>query len=266
MAHWRSIARRATPPLLLLLGVLACWQLAVNWLDIPPFLLPTPWQVATAAFERSGRLFSATAVTALAALSGLALSLATGLLVAMLFSQSPTVRRSCFPYAIFLQTVPIVAIAPVLVIWLGEGFTAVVAISFIVSLFPIITNTTLGLISVSQSLQELFRLNAASRWQMLVKLQLPAALPQFVAGAKISSGAAVLGAIVGEYFAGAGAQRPGLGYLIFAARGQFRLDFLFAAVLASTALGVFLFAMISVMGDRWLLWWCDPGVHEERTS
>jgi NitT/TauT family transport system permease protein len=154
-----------------------------------------------------------------------------------------------------LQTVPIVAIAPLIVIWIGEGFLAVVAIAFLVSLFPIITNATDGLVNIRPALADLFRLNRASRWQTLVLLRLPASLPNLVTGLKISSGTSVLGAIVGEFFAGAGADHPGLGYLIFAAKGQFRLDFLFAAIITCTLLGIAIFSAVDTIGRHWLLYW-----------
>jgi NitT/TauT family transport system permease protein len=120
-----------------------------------------------------------------------------------------------------------------------------------------ITNGTAGMITIPRGLQELFRLNGATRWQTLMKLQLPNSLPNLVTGAKIASGAAVLGAIVGEFFAGVGVDNPGLGYLIFVAKDRFNMAFLFAAIAASTLLGVGLFAVVSFVGQKRLLHWCD---------
>ncbi len=254
---WKRSLADLLPPVVLALIVAAAWQLAVVGFQIPPVLLPGPVRVVVAAWNEFSTLSSATFVTAQAALLGLTLSILGGVVIATMFSQSKIVRRSCYPYAIFLQTVPIVAIAPLIVIWMGEGFAAVTTIAFIISLFPIITNVTDGMTSVSSGLRDLFRLNRATRLQTLWHLQLPNALPNLVTGAKISSGTAVLGAIVGEFFAGAGANRPGLGYLIFAAKGQFRLDFLFAAVIACTTLGVLIFFSVGFAGDRCLLFWQD---------
>src|SRR5262249_18495250 len=137
-----------------------------------------------------------------AALLGFAMSLAAGTALALVFSQSRIVQRSIYPYAIFLQTVPIVAIAPVLILWFGYGLAGVVSVSFILSLFPIITNATAGLTMVDANLIELFEVNNASRGQMLFKLRLPNAVPNLVTGAKISCGLSVIGAIVGEIYAG----------------------------------------------------------------
>ena len=244
-------------PLLALLIVIALWQALVSLSDLPSVLLPGPVQVLEAAVDQAPKLLAATIRTAVVALGGLFLSVAVGTLVAMVFAQSSVCRQSLYPYVIFLQTVPIVAIAPIVVIWFGESTLAVVVISFVVSLFPIVSNGTTGMTSISRELQELFALNGATRWQRMRKLQLPHALPHLVTGAKVSAGLAVLGAIVGEFFAGAGASEPGLGYQIFAANQQMRTDFLFASVISCTLLGVIMFASISWVGDRYLLYWMD---------
>lgn len=249
-------------PLLALVIVLVGWHCVVAVWRLPAVLLPGPWQVFLSAIEQAPKLFSAALMTFIAAAGGFIASLVVGTFVAMLFSQSPIFRKSLYPYAIFLQTVPIVAIAPIVVIWFGEGTMAVIVIAFVVSLFPIISNATAGMTSIASDLQDLFRLNGASRWQRLAKLQFPHALPQIVNGAKVSAGLSVLGAIVGEFFAGAGASRPGLGYLVFAANRQLRMDFLFAAVFVCTLLGVMMFAAISWFGDRYLLYWMDRRVGE----
>ena len=180
----------------------------------------------------------------------------------MMFSQSPWVRRSCLPYAIFLQTVPIVAIAPVIVAWVGEGFAAVVIVATIISLFPIITNGTEGLTSIPQGLQDVFALYGANRWQTLWKLQFPHALPYLVTGARIAAGSSVLGAIVGEMFAGVAKENPGLGYVIFAASDQFNMAFVFAAIGMTTLLGLGMFSVVQWIGDRYLLYWRDRRLHE----
>ncbi len=255
---WRT---RALPPLLALVVALSVWQIAIWAFDIPRVLLPSPIDVAVAAARDRMRLALATLRTAAAAISGFGFSLLVGTLISLVFSQSRALRASLFPYAIFLQTVPIIAIAPLIVIWIGEGAAAVVTVSFLISLFPIITNGTTGMLSASVQQHELFRLNQATRWQILRKLQLPSSLPYLVTGARISSGLAVLGAIVGEYFAGAGSQSPGLGYLIFAAKDQFALDTLFAAVFLCTSLGIVIFSLVGYVGQRWLLYWQDVNDH-----
>ena len=249
-----------TFPIIALLVVLAIWQAMVSVGELPAILLPGPIQVIRSAIEQAPKLGAAALMTFIAAFGGLLLSLFAGTAIAMLFSQSSIFRQSFYPYAIFLQTVPIVAIAPIVVIWFGEGTMAVVVIAFVVSLFPIISNGTTGMTSIPRELQELFVLNGATRWQRLCKLQLPHAVPHLVTGLKVSAGLSVLGAIVGEFFAGAGASRPGLGYLVFAANRQLKMDFLFAAVFTCTLLGVVMFGTISWIGDRYLLHWMDRRV------
>jgi NitT/TauT family transport system permease protein len=254
---------QALPPAITLAAVLAAWQLAVSLLDTPPLILPSPVRIAQEAWHNLPTLVAASGQTAAAAACALTIALVLGTLIAMLFSQSPLIRLSFFPYAIFLQTVPIVAIAPVIVVWLDEGFAAVVVIATVISLFPPITNGTAGMISVPLPLQELFQLNRASRWQTLWKLQLPHAMPQLVTGARIASGLSVLGALVGEMFAGVGVDRPGLGYTIFVANDRFNMAFLFAAIAVSTLLGVAMFSLVSIIGEQGLLYWRERRMYEE---
>ncbi len=243
------------PPLLVALAFVGLWQLACVALALPAYLVPTPAQVAGAAYEHAGPLARGAGLTALAALLGFGASLTLGGLVAILFSQSRTAARSLYPYAIFLQTVPVVAIAPLIVVWFGSGLQSVVLTAAILSVFPIITNGTTGLTRIDPSLLELFALAGASRWQVLLKLRLPGSVPYFVAGAKISSGLAVIGAIVGEFFAGFSAGELGLGTLILEASGRLRTAELFAAILASTLLGLGLFGAVTLAGDRVLRRW-----------
>jgi NitT/TauT family transport system permease protein len=164
-----------------------------------------------------------------------------------------------FPYAIFLQTVPIVAVAPLIVIWFGAGFPSVVLVSFVLSVFPILSNAVTGLVRVDPELLELFQIHNATRWQILTKLRLPHAVPMVVAGAKVSSGLTVIGAIVGEFFAGYGAQTPGLGYLILQSSGQLRTELLFACVAASTLLGLSVFLATGLVAKLVLARLDEPG-------
>ncbi len=254
--------RRTIAPLALGVIVIAIWQLTVTLFDLPALILPSPSRVIAVSMEHASELAHASLLTASASFTGFVVSLFLGTIIAMVFSQSPLIRLSCYPYAIFLQTVPIVAVAPIIVIWLGEGFLAVVVITVMISLFPVITNGTEGMTGVSAGLQELFSLNHATRWQTLWKLQLPAAVPNLVTGAKIASGAAVLGAIVGEFFVGVGVENPGLGFLIAVAKDRFNMAFLFAAVFASTILGIAIFGGVSLLGDRVFLGWMERRIHD----
>ncbi len=250
-----ALVTAVCPPLASLLLVLILWQWVVSTFDLQPFLLPGPLLVAQAFSSHFATLNHAVYLTAVGAAAGFITSFGVGLCVAILFSQSRIVERSLYPYAIFLQTVPIVAVAPLIVLWIGHGLIGVIAVSFILSLFPIIVNATSGLTSVHPDLIDLFTLNDASRWQMLTRLQLPNAVPSILAGAKISCGLSVIGAIVGEFFAGYGAEDYGLGYLIILTNAQTRTDYLFAAVLCSTLLGLAFFTLASavsrVIMKRW---------------
>jgi NitT/TauT family transport system permease protein len=214
--------------------------------------------VSAAGVANAAKLAKATGVTAAGAVCGFVMSVIFGTLIAVIFSQSALIRRSFFPYAIFLQTVPIVAVAPLIVLWSGTGFRSVVIVSFIVSLFPVVTNGTAGLTAIDPDLIDLFHLHGASRWQTLVKLRLPSAVPSIVTGARTSSGLAVIGTIVGEFFVGYDAsERFGLGYLIQQSSEQLKTDLLFGAVLLSTLLGLVVFLAVGGIGATILRRWDD---------
>ncbi len=253
VARW--LLETALPPVLFFVLVVALWQ-AATWLwDIPAYLVPTPRRVLESAGEHAAQLARAVPLTGAAALTGFALSLVTGTLSGLVFSQSRIVQRSIYPYALFLQTVPIVAVAPLVILWFGYGFRGVVAVSFILSLFPIITSATAGLTEVDPNLVELFEINNATRSQMLFKLRLPGAVPQLVTGAKISCGLAVIGAIVGEIYAGFQGESYGLGTLITRANGNLDTSYVFAGVICSTLLSVAIFATVSLLGTTILARW-----------
>jgi NitT/TauT family transport system permease protein len=243
------------PPLVLLLLTVVIWQLAVTLLEIKPYLLPSPGAVVEAAIKHRGELGSAIWLTGRAAGLGLLVSILLGTATALVFSQSRVVRRSFYPYAIALQTVPIVAIAPLIVTWFGEGFQSIVLVTVIISLFPVITSVTTGLTSIDEGLHDLFQLNQASRWQQLVKLRIPSAIPSLVTGARTAAGLAVVGAIVGEFFAGASVQERGLGYFVLYAVPNLQTDLLFGCVIAATLLGVAMFVAVSLVGTHLLGRW-----------
>ena len=168
-----------------------------------------------------------------------------GVLVALFFAQSRWVRRMLYPYTILLQTVPIIAIAPLILMWIGAGTAAVALIAFIISLAPVIANTTQGLVSVDENLVNLFLMHNASRAQILFKLRLPHAVPSLFVGIRIASGIAVIGAVTGELYAGSSrVGEGGLGYSILYASSQLQTDYLFALVLAATVLGFSFFFVV----------------------
>lgn len=246
------------PPLVFLLLVLVAWDRLVAWFSIPQYTMPRPIVVVQAARQHAATLGMAVALTGGAALAGFAVSLCLGTLVAFVFSQSRWIRRSVYPYAIFLQTVPIVAIAPLVIAWFDYGFHSVVIVATTISLFPIITSVTAGLSAVDPNLGELFQMHNATGLQTLLKLRLPHAVPYLVAGAKTSCGLSVIGAIVGEMFAGHGSGVSGLGALITKTHGLLQTDYLYAAVIASTLLGICIFTLVSLLGNIILARWHFP--------
>ena len=264
----RLLLHYVLPPLLLFAVVITVWHYYATGIRIgetvilktqPAFLVPSPAAVYTAAVNGREKLATAVGLTALGALAGFGASLLIGSLIAFLFSQSALIQRAAYPYAIFLQTVPIVAIAPLIIIWFGNGFQAIAITAFIVSLFPIITNGTEGLTALDRNAVELFEVNNASRLQKLLKLRLPNSVPYFITGAKTSSGLSVIGGIVGEFFAGYGTEKFGLGYLIFQTSGQLRTADLFAAIIASTLLGLAIFGLVGLVGNLLLSRWKYAG-------
>lgn len=246
----QSLAARVGPPLATLVAATVAAEALIRGLDVSALLLPTPSAVARAAVAARATLLPALAETAGSVLLGLSLSVVLGIGAAIALASARWIERAFYPYAIFFQIVPIVAVAPLLVIWLGYGRRAVVAAAFLVSVFPIVANTLAGLRSVEPPLADLFRLYGAGRAATLWKLELPAALPFVLTGLRIAAGLAVIGAIVGEFVGGGG-----LGVLILAAMRQQRTDLVFAAILHASALGLGLFAAVGALSHRLLRRW-----------
>jgi NitT/TauT family transport system permease protein len=226
-------------------GLLLLWLAVIRVFNIQPYMLPPPNLVAKAAIARFPSLITSLWITGAAAASGLVASIAVGVAIALVFAQFRWLRRMLYPYTILLQTVPIVAVAPLILMWIGAGLFSVSLIAFIICLAPIIANTTQGLISVDRNLVDLFLMNNASPAQILLKLRLPHAMPALFTGIRISSGVAVIGAITAELFAGsARVGVGGIGYAIQYASAQLETDYLFALVAAATALGFFFFFIV----------------------
>jgi NitT/TauT family transport system permease protein len=242
----RQRAITALNALAVFAALVLLWQLILWIFRVPPFMLPAPSAVVRAVGARFPSLLNSLAITAEESAGGLAASVAVGVLVALVFAQSRWVRKMLYPYTLLLQTVPIIAIAPLIIMWMGAGIAAVTLIAFIISLAPIIANTTQGLISVDENLVHLFLMHNASSRQVLFKLRLPHAVPDLFVGIRVASGIAVIGAITGELFAGSGlVGEGGLGYSILYASSQLQTDYLFALVLAATVLGFsFLFLVM----------------------
>lgn len=255
MSETRGVAALVAPPLVAAAIGLALWELASRALAIPSYLLPPPSAVVRAGFSEIELLRSASFTTAAAALVGFAASGVIGVAIALVLASSRLVERGLYPYAIVLQTVPIVAIAPILVLWCGVGSRAVAASAFIVSVFPVITNALAGVRAVDPALRDLFRLYGASRAQVFWKLELSHAAPQIAAGLRIACGLSVIGAIVGEFVAGFSEGSPGLGIVIMTAYRQLRTDLLFAAVGCSTLVGMAMLGFVSAVARVALRRW-----------
>jgi NitT/TauT family transport system permease protein len=226
-------------------ALVALWQLVLWIFRVPAYMLPSPWAVARAVDARLPSLAIAFAITGEEALGGLLASIAAGVGIALIFAQSRWIRRMLYPYTLLLQTVPIVAIAPLILMWVGSGTASVTLIAFIISLAPVIANTTQGLVSVEENMVHLFLMHNASSMQLLFKLRLPHAVPSLFVGIRIASGIAVIGAITGELYAGSSrVGEGGLGYSILYASSQLQTDYLFALVLAATVLGFSFFFLV----------------------
>jgi len=227
------------------------WESVILIFHVQPFMLPDPLAVATTTATRLPDLFSALSITAEEAAGGLFASILIGVFVALIFARWKWIRMLLFPYTILLQTVPIMAVTPLIIMWMGPGLPSVTLVVFIFCLPVIIANTTQGLISVDENLVQLFLMNNASQLQILRKLRLPNALPNLYVGIRISSGLAVIGAITGELFAGSNTVgQGGLGYSIVYAMQQLQTDYLFALVFTATAVGFSIFFL--VMFFEWL--------------
>ena len=242
-------ALRYGAPFAVGIALLSLWQAMVTAYDVPSYLVPSPLAVL-ATLERDWGLLSRSLVFTLAiTLAALVLATLLGVALAFLFVQSRMIEASFFPYAVLLQVTPIVAVAPLIIIWVKDTRIALVLCATIVALFPIVSNTTLGLRSVDPGLLELFRLYRAGRWQTLVRLRCPSALPYFFAGLRVSAGLSLIGAVVAEFVAGTGGIVSGLAYQILLSGLQLNIPRLFAALFLIAATGIVL-SLLTALGSR----------------
>ncbi|MEA5420112.1 ABC transporter permease [Spirulina sp. CCNP1310] len=244
--------------------ILTVWELGVRLTGMPPYLLPGPLLVLQTLVTEWGSLWPALLITLKITLIAFLLAASSGLLIAVLFVQSRWIERSFFPYAVILQTTPIVAIAPLIIMWLRNNtFAALVVCAWIVAFFPIISNTTLGLHSVHHPLKNLFQLYGASRWQTLIYLRLPSALPYFLGGLKISGGLSLIGAVVAEFVAGTGGSASGIAYQILMSSYNLQIPRMFAALFLTTLSGVGIFIALTLLSDLLLKHWHESAVRHE---
>ncbi|MBV9332214.1 MAG: ABC transporter permease [Alphaproteobacteria bacterium] len=239
-------------PLVLGAGVLLAWQLAVDAWAVPAYVLPGPEAIARAFVEDYATLMASLATTLRVTLEAFACAVLGGVALAVLFSQSRLLESALYPYAVILQVTPVVAIAPLILIWVGfeRIELALVLIAFIVAFFPILSNTTLGLRSADRNLIDLVRLYRASRWQILSRVQFPGALPFILGAMKISGGLALIGAVVAEFVAGSGTA-TGLAWRIVEAGNRLEIAKMFAALGLLALLGIAIFSALSAL--EWLV-------------
>ncbi|PIG91683.1 ABC transporter permease [Gloeocapsopsis sp. IPPAS B-1203] len=251
-------------PIVVGILVLVAWEVFVRMTNLPPYLLPGPLLVLQTLITDWNELFASLLVTLQITVVAFVAAAVSGLLISILFTQSKWIEKSLFPYAVILQTTPIVAIAPLIIIWLKNNtFAALVVCAWIVAFFPIVANTTLGLNSVDRNLVNLFQLYKASKWQTLVHLRLPSAMPYFLGGLRISGGLALIGAVVAEFVAGTGGARSGIAYRILISSYNLQIPRMFAALLLTTGLGVAIFVGLTVLSDWVLGKWHESAVKHE---
>ena len=254
--------RIGLPVLVLAAGVLV-WDLVVRVFAIPPFVLPAPELVLTTLVSDGGLLWHSLLVTLRTTFEGFLLAAVGGVGLAILFNQSRLVEYSFYPYAVILQVTPIVAIAPLLLIYLPQPL-AVLVCAWIVAFFPVLANTTLGLNSIDHNLLALFDLYKASRWQVLWNLKLPSALPQMLAGLRIAGGLSLIGAVVAEIAAGSAGAGSGLAYRIAESGYRLNIPRMFAALLLLSVAGVAIFFVLSAVSHLMLRRWHESAITRER--
>ncbi len=255
-------AWRIALPLLVLALVVLAWDGIVRALAIPPYLLPGPGLVLSTLIADGGLLGRSLLVTLGTTFEGFVLAAVGGIALAVLFSLSRLIEYSFYPYAVILQVTPVVAIAPLLLIYLPQPL-AVLACAWIVAFFPVLANTMLGLSSVDHNLIALFELYKASRWQMLWQLKLPSALPQMLAGLRIAGGLSLIGAVVAEIAAGSAGAGSGLAYRIAESGYRLNIPRMFAALLLLSLAGVAIFFVLSALSHLALRHWHESAVKRE---
>jgi len=255
---WQSAA-----PLAVGVVVLALWQALVQANHVPPYILPGPLAIAQALWSDGPSLLGSLLVTLRTTFAALAAAAFFGGAIAIAFSLSRLLEISLLPYALFLQVTPIVAIAPLIIIWVHEPFLALLVCAWIVAFFPVVANTTVGLSSADRNLVALFQLYDASQLQVLRYLKLPTALPYFLAGLRISGGLALIGAVVAEFVAGTGGAETGLAFRILEAGYRLAIPRLFAALFLLSLTGIVIYLVLDGLSRLLLRHWHESALEEE---
>jgi NitT/TauT family transport system permease protein len=251
-------------PLAIMVLAIWLWDRICVWNAIPQYILPRPGVVLQTLYDDAGLLFGSLLVTLRITFLSLVLAVVGGVGLAVLFTQSKWVEMSFFPFAVVLQVTPIVAIFPLINIYVDNQTAKLLLCAWIVAFFPILSNTTLGLNSVDRNLRDLFRLNGATRWQELWHLRLPAAMPYFLGGLKIAGGLSLIGAVVAEFVAGASGQSSGLASRIIEAGYRLNAPRLFAALILISLAGIVIFLALSLISHLALRRWHESALKQER--
>ncbi len=251
-------------PLAIMILAIWLWDRVCVWNEIPKYILPRPGVVLQTLYDDAGLLFSSLLVTLRITFLSLLLAVVGGVGLAVLFAQSKWVEMSFFPFAIVLQVTPIVAIFPLINIYVNNQTVKLLLCAWIVAFFPILSNTTLGLNSVDRNLRDMFKLNGATRWQQLRYLRLPAAMPYFLGGLKIAGGLSLIGAVVAEFVAGAQGQSSGLASRIIEAGYRLNAPRLFAALILISLTGILIFLVLSLVSHLILRRWHESALKQER--
>jgi NitT/TauT family transport system permease protein len=259
----KAFLAKVLPPAFILIVGLVAWEVAVRVSHIPVYILPSPVAIAQALVQDWATLYPSLLVTLAITAGALIAATVLGVAIAVLFAQSKWIELGFFPYAVILQVTPVVAIAPLIIIWVKDAAAALLICAWIVAFFPIVSNTTLGLNSTDHNLLNLLQLYGASRRQVFWYLRLPSALPFFLGGLRISGGLALIGAVVAEFVAGSGGIQSGLAYRILEAGYQLKIARMFAALFMITATGVVIFLILTLVTHLALRRWHESAVKRE---
>jgi len=260
--RFEKIGRWVLPAVVIVLTLIA-WDAIVRINQIPFYILPGPGRVAQSLVEDWGILFPALLVTLKITLGALAIAVIGGGGLAILFTQSRWIEMCFFPYAVILQVTPVVAIAPLIFIYVKSKLVGLLLCAWLVAFFPILSNTTLGLSSADHNLRDLYKIYGATRWQRLRYLQLPSALPYFLAGLRIAGGLSLIGAVVAEYVAGSGGIGSGLAFRILEAGYRLNIPRMFAGLILIAFTGVVIYAVLSLLSWLMLRKWHESAVKRE---
>ena len=239
------------PPIVIVVLFVVTWSLVVWFFGIKEYLLPAPIEVADAVIDHAQQLIDATLRTAFSTFVGFLFAAIIGILAGSMLGLSRWLERGLYPPTLLLQMVPLIAIAPLFVVWFGFGARSTIAATVVVALFPVIANTLGGIRGTDPELRELFKLYGAGRWATWWKLELPSATPAIMTGLRIAAGLSVIGAITAEFVSGYTGENAPLGAIIMGSVKTFRTDLMFAAVLIASLVGFFLFGIVNLLA--WLL-------------